>query len=232
MGLPCPKEQTLPLCSLVWDGSSCFLSFAEMSKRLPKQKAAGQLTLDYFRPQKQVTEVVNVADDSNSGTTGSPPTATVTVDVLVTDTEADDLTESDGDANSDSANSSSGDERDESGSSSSASSESDAGSCTQTGLDTTTPWSDDIACYLDRLPLSNEDARQIVKSHFTPPESFQFPRTEMNGRNRSFQLSWLKTYPWLVYSKSQDGGYCLPCVLFSSPTAANRGVLVKTPFKR
>lgn len=54
----------------------------------------------------------------------------------------------------------------------------------------------------------------------------------MNGRNRSFQRLWLTTYPWLVYSKSQDGGYCLPCVLFSPPGAGNRGVLVKTPFKR
>ena len=37
-----------------------------------------------------------------------------------------------------------------------------------------------------------------------------------------------------MYSKSQDGGYCLPCVLFSpgSQTAGNRGVLVRTPFKR
>ena len=55
----------------------------------------------------------------------------------------------------------------------------------------------------------------------------------MNLHNRSFHHGWLKTYRWLVYSKSQDGGYCLPCVLFSpgSQTAGNRGVLVRTPFK-
>ena len=36
----------------------------------------------------------------------------------------------------------------------------------------------------------------------------EFPKTKQNNRMRSFQASWLKTYPWLVYSESEDGGYC------------------------
>ena len=49
---------------------------------------------------------------------------------------------------------------------------------------------------------------------------------------RLFQVSWLKTYPWLVYSESEDGGYCKCCVLFAH-LASNitTGTLVKLPMK-
>ena len=49
---------------------------------------------------------------------------------------------------------------------------------------------------------------------------------------RSFQASWLKTYPWLVYSESEDGEYCKCCVLFAH-LASNitTGALVKLPMK-
>ena len=46
---------------------------------------------------------------------------------------------------------------------------------------------------------------------------------------RSFQTSWQSTYPWLVYSESEDGGFCKYCMLFATNTAA--GVLVKSPLK-
>ena len=32
----------------------------------------------------------------------------------------------------------------------------------------------------------------------------------------SINYCWLQLYPWLVYSKQENGGYCLPCVLFAS----------------
>ena len=49
---------------------------------------------------------------------------------------------------------------------------------------------------------------------------------------RSFQASWLKTYPWLVYSESEDGEYCKCCVLFAH-LASNitTDALVKLPMK-
>ena len=49
---------------------------------------------------------------------------------------------------------------------------------------------------------------------------------------RSLQASWLKTYPWLVYSESEDGEYCKCCVLFAH-LASNitAGALVKLPMK-
>lgn len=43
------------------------------------------------------------------------------------------------------------------------------------------------------------------------------------GKNkRTFQRSWLETYPWLIYSPSLKGGLCMYCVLFK-PTL-RRGV--------
>ena len=43
----------------------------------------------------------------------------------------------------------------------------------------------------------------------------QYPKHVEYGKQRKFQGSWLKAYPWLVYSKKLDGGLCLACVLFS-----------------
>eukprot|EP00731_Ephydatia_muelleri_P018054 Em0011g94a len=34
----------------------------------------------------------------------------------------------------------------------------------------------------------------------------------MNGKSRSFQASWLERYNRLVYSESEDGGYCKFCI--------------------
>ena len=41
------------------------------------------------------------------------------------------------------------------------------------------------------------------------------------SKTRSFQHSWVQEYPWLSYSISLDGGYCIHCMLF----AKNRGIL-------
>ena len=40
-------------------------------------------------------------------------------------------------------------------------------------------------------------------------------------------------FPWLVYSKQENGGYCLPYVLFASSGQqnSNPGVLVNRPHK-
>ena len=78
--------------------------------------------------------------------------------------------------------------------------------------------------------LSAPEKLDIIDNHFVPGENFVFPKTEMNKCKRSFRHQWLTTYPWLVYSKEVDGGFCLPCVLFA--TKENLGVLVNTPFRR
>ena len=47
---------------------------------------------------------------------------------------------------------------------------------------------------------------------------------------RSFQHSWLMKYPWLKYSKQNDGGYCLPCISCTNHNA-DPGVLVTNLLK-
>ena len=69
----------------------------------------------------------------------------------------------------------------------------------------------------------------LLKHQFKPDATFVFPTTEMSGFNRSFQYAWLKRFPWLVYSKSLDGGFCLPCALFAKNRQSLR-VLVNNPF--
>ena len=70
---------------------------------------------------------------------------------------------------------------------------------------------------------------KLLTEHFKPDVSSIFPITFSNGCNQSFQYRWLEKYPWLVYSKRLDGGFCKFCVLF----VRNReklGVLVNKPF--
>ena len=69
----------------------------------------------------------------------------------------------------------------------------------------------------------------IIDNHFKPGEDYEFPRTDINKCNTAFRHQWLATYPWLVYSKEVDGGFCLPCVLFA--TKEKLGVLVNTLFR-
>ena len=59
---------------------------------------------------------------------------------------------------------------------------------------------------------------------------YKFPR---GSSGRTFQHQWLNKYPWLKYSKQENGGYCLPCVLFSrnSSFRADPGVLVSTHWR-
>ena len=45
--------------------------------------------------------------------------------------------------------------------------------------------------------------------------SFAFPKRFLNGCQRQFKTKWLDEYRWLTYSASEDGGFCVPCALFS-----------------
>ena len=83
-----------------------------------------------------------------------------------------------------------------------------------------------------RPSLSRQHKFSLLKSHFRPGDNYVFPKTKQNFKMRSFQASWLKTYPWLAYSESEDGGYCKCCVLLAH-LASNitTGALVKLPMK-
>lgn len=71
----------------------------------------------------------------------------------------------------------------------------------------------------------------LLTKHFKPDKGFQFPKIYSNVCNRSFQLSWLDRYPWLVYSKEVDGGFCKYCSLFVKDRSS-LGALVNRPFRK
>ena len=69
----------------------------------------------------------------------------------------------------------------------------------------------DIATYRGKAKsMTDSEIDVLIKNLFKPDKSYSFPAT--NGRR--FHFEWLGLYPWLCYSPSQDGAYCLPCVLF------------------
>ena len=78
--------------------------------------------------------------------------------------------------------------------------------------------------------MSNLQIEILIKNVFTPDKSYSFPIT--NGR--SFLFRWLELHPWLCYSPSLNGAFCLPCVLFGDrfPEKAHRiKNLFSEPFK-
>jgi hypothetical protein len=66
---------------------------------------------------------------------------------------------------------------------------------------------------------SNVDDQQklfLLKNKWVIPSSFVFPLTDIRGTKRRFNRSWLEKYKWLRYSESDNGVFCLCCVLFNS----------------
>ena len=52
---------------------------------------------------------------------------------------------------------------------------------------------------------------------------------------RSFRYTWLEEFPWLCYSPTEDGAYCLPCALFGDrfrTKSANISKLFSKPLNR
>ena len=69
------------------------------------------------------------------------------------------------------------------------------------------------ACKAAKGRLTSSEKFQLLTNHFTLDVRYKFPP---GANNRTFQHKWLREYqPWLVYSKREKGGYCLPCVLFA-----------------
>lgn len=55
-----------------------------------------------------------------------------------------------------------------------------------------------------------------------------FPSILEGHQLRKFQSSWFSKYPWLTYSRSENGGYCACCIFFANPSG-NLGVLARSP---
>ena len=81
---------------------------------------------------------------------------------------------------------------------------------------------DDIGVLLQSMPQSS--IRQltpklkytIFNNHFKPTSNYKFPSHYVDGCNRSCQYQYFVDNPWFVYSKMENGIFCLPCVLFAS----------------
>ena len=91
-----------------------------------------------------------------------------------------------------------------------------------------TPDCTEIASFVDCTHLTAERKYNLVSNHFKPSVDFAFPRS---SSGRTFQYRWLTQFPWLVYSKQENGGFCLPCVIFASSgyRGSDPGVLVNRP---
>ena len=90
--------------------------------------------------------------------------------------------------------------------------------------------SSEESVHLTLRNLPNEKKYSLLKHHSQPPKEFVFPTTYIGGCNRSFRSIWLNEYPWLVYSSKLDGGFCVPCALFS--TTGRTGKFLTRPFSK
>ena len=80
----------------------------------------------------------------------------------------------------------------------------------------------------DVIQLSNEQKNWLLKNAFRPASHFKFPSKLEYTKQRKFQHIWLETFPWLSYSISCDGGFCINCVIFGK-TKSITGQLCTTP---
>lgn len=77
--------------------------------------------------------------------------------------------------------------------------------------------------------LSSDDKYNLLYHHIEPPTVL--PATLSRGSNRKFNISWLKKYPWLLYSPKLDGVFCGPCsLLLPNANRQDKGLLVNRPY--
>ena len=78
--------------------------------------------------------------------------------------------------------------------------------------------------------LTTDEKYHLLKHHFIPDKNYNFPVHSTGNHNRKFQTKWLDEYNGLVYSITDDGGYCKYCVLFGNCNPSQElSVLVKRP---
>ena len=76
--------------------------------------------------------------------------------------------------------------------------------------------------------LTNENKWWLLMHSFRPASNYKFQSKFEYGKARSFQHAWLQEFPWLSYSESLNGGFCINCVLFSKNKCL-AGQLVMNP---
>jgi hypothetical protein len=85
----------------------------------------------------------------------------------------------------------------------------------------------DLALLPSNSILSDDQKYKILITPTSPVKVYP-----TNHQKQRFQPGWTQTFPWIRYSKSTDGIYCAPCVLFNTVvTTSSNNELVKVPFK-
>lgn len=81
--------------------------------------------------------------------------------------------------------------------------------------------------------FSDQRKFELINKVWRPVSDFVFPKTKESGKARRFNLTWLKDFPWLVYSSYLDGAFCLLCALFAKQCGGHNSAkldkLVKSP---
>ena len=78
--------------------------------------------------------------------------------------------------------------------------------------------------------LTNGEKYNLLYHHVKPSTLTALPSTNVRGKNRKFNASWLEKYPWLLYSPKVDGVFCGPCsILLPYSDRADKGLLVNKP---
>ena len=60
------------------------------------------------------------------------------------------------------------------------------------------------------------DDKYKVLKHLDQPLQYKFPPVMEGKQLQRFQSSWFSKYPWLTYSRSENGEYCAYCLAFVS----------------
>lgn len=93
----------------------------------------------------------------------------------------------------------------------------------------------DVSYFINRA-LTDEERLKVLHNCWSPPKNYQFPLIEKFKDKKlklKFQYQWLDRFNWLVYSETEQGGFCKYCVAFANTGGVGNqplGHLVKTPF--